>query len=298
MIGVINDIIYIIKQKLGIDGILLNQGKLLSEIYCKKKINYLDEASFKVFSQWGEDGIIQYIINNLSLDKKTFIEFGVEDFYESNCRFLLQNNNWDGFIIDGSKKNIRNVKRSKFYWKHNLRSIDRFITRDNICEILEISGFDKKNLGILSIDLDGIDWHILRELEAWQPAIYIVEYNSLFRDKPWTVPYNSKFTRGNYHYSNLFYGAGLNCFKSTLNERGYTLIGVNEQRSNAFFIKDSLLNENFNSIKLPNDLFNTKFREARDKKGKLIYKSQLEMRNKLRGFPVINTLTMKKESFF
>ena len=63
MIGVINEIIYIIKQKLGIDSILLNQGKLLSEIYFKKKINYLDEASFKVFSQWGEDGIIQYIIN-------------------------------------------------------------------------------------------------------------------------------------------------------------------------------------------------------------------------------------------
>jgi len=294
----INQTINIIKEKLGIDNILINQGKLLSEIYNNKKIKYLDEASFKIFSQWGEDGIIQFIINNLRIDKKTFIEFGVEDFYESNCRFLLQNDNWDGFIIDGSKKNIKNIKSSKFYWKHNLKAVNRFITRDNICNIIENSGFDKKQLGILSIDLDGIDWYVLRELDKWEPAIYIVEYNSLFRDKPWTIPYNAKFIRGNYHYSNIMYGAGLNCFKKTLSERGYKLIGVNEQRSNAFFIKNSLLNQNINSIKLPENLFNTKFREARDKKGKLIYKSHAEMRNKLRGLPVINTLSMKKETFF
>ena len=138
----------------------------------------------------------------------------------------------------------------------------------------------------------------LRELDRWEPAIYIVEYNSLFRDQPWTIPYNAKFTRRNYHYSNIIYGAGLNSFKHTLNERGYKLIGVNEQRSNAFFIKNSLLNENINSIKLPKNLFNSKFREARNKKGKLIYKGHLEMRKKLRGLPVINTLTMKEETFF
>ena len=294
----LNQTIQTIRDKLGIDNILLNQGKLLSEILCEKEINYLNEASFKIFSQWGEDGIIQYIINNISLDKKTFIEFGVEDFYESNCRFLLQNNNWEGFIIDGSKKNINKIKSSKFYWKHNLKAIDRFITKENICNILENSSFDKKKLGILSIDLDGIDWYVLRELDEWEPAIYSVEYNSLFKDKPWTIPYNEKFTRRNYHYSNIIYGAGLICFKNTLKERGYKLIGVNEQRSNAFFIKNSLLNETINSLKLPENLFNSKFREARNREGKLIYKSQAEMRNKLKGLPVINTLTMQEEKFF
>ena len=59
-----------------------------------------------------------------------------------------------------------------------------------------------------------------------------------------------------------------------------------------------MLNEKINSIKLPIDVFNTRFREARNKKGKLIYKNHLEMKKKLKGLPVINTFTMKEETFF
>ena len=47
---------------------------------------------FRVFSQWGEDGIIQKIINHLPIENKVFVEFGVEDYTESNTRFLLKNN--------------------------------------------------------------------------------------------------------------------------------------------------------------------------------------------------------------
>ena len=52
-------------------------------------LNDLHDAEFKVFSQFGEDGILQYLIREAEVLEKenTFIEFGVQDYSESNTRF-------------------------------------------------------------------------------------------------------------------------------------------------------------------------------------------------------------------
>ena len=47
---------------------LLLQGRLLSDaIGGKKKVDSLREVEFKVFSQFGDDGIIQWLVNNLEI---------------------------------------------------------------------------------------------------------------------------------------------------------------------------------------------------------------------------------------
>ena len=121
------------------DHININQGIILSNLNLSKNSKEIQEYEFKVFSQWGEDGIIQHLINSIEIKNKTFIEFGVEDFFESNCRFLLMKDKWKGFVIDGSTKNINHLKNSYFYWKHNLVAVDRFITKENINDILSES---------------------------------------------------------------------------------------------------------------------------------------------------------------
>jgi hypothetical protein len=63
------------------------------------KFSSVQEAEFKVFSQWGEDGIVQYLINKLPIENEVFIEFGVEDYTELNTRFLLENDNWSGLVL-------------------------------------------------------------------------------------------------------------------------------------------------------------------------------------------------------
>ena len=63
-------------------------GRLLSEmIKAKKHVASLSEVEFKVFSQFGDDGIIQWLVSNLEFPNKTFVEFGVENYQESNTRF-------------------------------------------------------------------------------------------------------------------------------------------------------------------------------------------------------------------
>src|SRR5687767_11068587 len=82
---------------------MLLYGKVLSEnVKNREKIVSLREVEFKVFSQFGDDGIIQWLIHHLDIPNRTFIEFGVGDYHESNTRFLLMNDNWVGFIMDGS----------------------------------------------------------------------------------------------------------------------------------------------------------------------------------------------------
>src|SRR6478735_3611887 len=56
----------------------------------------VQNAEFRVFSQWGEDGIIQYLVSRVPVVRKVFVEFGVEDYQEANTRFLLSNNHWSG----------------------------------------------------------------------------------------------------------------------------------------------------------------------------------------------------------
>src|SRR6478609_538478 len=105
------------------------------------------------FFQRGEDGIIQYIISQIEIPNKIFIEFGVENYVESNTRFLLMNNDWSGLVIDGSKQHIRFIKENFIYWKYDLTACHSFITKENINQL--ISGYTNcEDIGLLSIDVD------------------------------------------------------------------------------------------------------------------------------------------------
>src|SRR5688572_6471310 len=49
----------------------------------------LRDWEFSVCSQWGQDGILQYLLNRVPIANATFVEFGVQDYQESSTRFLL-----------------------------------------------------------------------------------------------------------------------------------------------------------------------------------------------------------------
>ena len=212
-------------QKLN-EVVLLNQGKILEELYSKKQAEKLSEYEWGVFSQWGEDGIIQFLVREVQIHNKTFIEFGVEDFSESNCRYLLMASDWQGFVIDGSDENISRLQNSYFYWRHDLQSIAAFIDKENINNLLKKSEFDR-DLGILSVDIDGNDYHILETINVFEPRIIISEFNPYFgTEREISVPYDPKFDRTEKHYSNLYFGASIKAIEYVLSEKGYTLVGT------------------------------------------------------------------------
>lgn len=251
-----------------IDKILINQGRQLSSGYKEANFEILQGAEFQVFSQWGEDGIIQYLTQNLDIQHKTFVEFGVETFHEANCRFLMQKDFWAGLVIDGSAKNITRIKQSNFFWRHNLTAVEAFISRDNIAELIKSAPF--LDIGILSIDIDGVDYFVLESLGHIRPSIIIVEYNGLFGSTAKvSVPYKADFFRTLEHYSNLYYGASIAAFDHLLSERGYRLVGGNAAGNNAFFVRSDLLNDKIRAVGVADTFRETSFAEGRDSSGNL-----------------------------
>ena len=177
-----------------VDKIL--KAKILIGENIKKKIAKIEDIEFKVFSQFGDDGIIQYLINKLEIDYdcQNFIEFGVENYQESNTRFLLFNNNWSGLIIDSSKEKIEQIKNSNYFWKYNLEAKVSFIDKDNINNIIKESQIGKK-IGLLSIDIDGNDYWIWKSINVIDPLIVIVEFNSVFGFvHKLSIPYKKTFS--------------------------------------------------------------------------------------------------------
>ena len=235
IINLLNELIQA-KANVNSETELLALGKILCNQQVNMKSKSINDYEFKIFSQCGDDGIIQYLIRNLEIENDYFIEFGVGDFTESNCRFLMMNNNWSGLVMDSSFQFNKRLKKQNWYWMYDLEAKTEYITKDNINYLISSTG--EKNIGILHIDIDGNDYHILKELnlEIINPSIIIAEYNSLFGFKrAITVPYRSDFNRSKAHYSNLYFGASLRALDYILKKRGYTLVGTNSTGNNAYF---------------------------------------------------------------
>ncbi len=277
-----------VEQNMRFDDVKMNQGILLARLNEKKESKHLKDHEFKIFSQWGEDGIIQRLISVLAIKNKTFIEFGVEDFFESNCRYLMMKDNWSGFVIDGSAHNIAKLKQSYFYWRYDLASLNAFITRENINDLLAKSGFGE-DLGILSIDLDGNDYHILEAIGFFKPRILICEYNAIFgAERAITIPYNAGFVQSAAHYSTLYCGASLGALTRLAEKKGYSLVGTNTAGNNAFFVRNDLLNDQIEVLSVEEAFTPSKFRSSRDKEGDLSYISGDRRFELIKGLPVFN----------
>jgi hypothetical protein len=185
----------------------------------------------KVFSQNGEDGIVEKLIELLYDDcnNKYYVEFGVQDGRECNTRILRENYGWKGLQMDGSNENsLINLKRE-------------FVTKENI-----VSLFSKYNvpnhINLLCVDIDFNDFYCLKEiLKVYSCDIIICEYNATHlptEDK--VVPYDS---RGRWDGSTNFFGASLLTLYKLTNEYDYSLVYCENKGVNCFFVSNSLIKE-------------------------------------------------------
>jgi len=277
------------KERLDIKNPKVLTGRLLSNFNNQfyKNINRLSEVEFQVYSQWGDDGIIQWLINKLDIKDKTFVEFGVQDYTESNTRFLLVNNNWEGLILDGSEENMQFAKNDRISNHHHLHAKCAFITKENINELLSNLPFDGE-LGLLSIDIDGNDYWIWKEITVVNPAIVIVEYNAIFELNPWTIPYKADWVRAYGTQRMIFYGTSLQSICDLAEEKGYYFVGCNSAGNNAYFIRKDKIGD-IRPITAKEGYESAKFRESRDINGEWVSrKDRLKVIDKME---VYNTRT-------
>ena len=266
---------------------ILAAKALISQTALIGKLDDIRAAEFKVFSQFGEDGIIQYLIRQARVpaQSRSFVEFGVESYDEANTRFLLLNDNWRGLIIDGSSSSMRRVRNSAIYWRHNLVAVDAFIDADNINGLIKDAGFSGE-IGLLSIDIDGNDYWVWEGIGAVNPIVVVVEYNSVFGSRhAVTVPYDKNFSRSRAHSSHLYWGASLKALVVMGDRKGYAFVGSNNAGNNAFFIRRDHLNGQ-RELTAAEGYVESQFRESRDEAGGLTFLSGAARLHKIVDMPI------------
>lgn len=253
------------------------------------------EAEFSVFSQWGEDGLIQYLTARVPLPNKVFVEFGVENYIESNTRFLALNDRWSGLVMDGSTANVEFIRRDPISWACDVKSVCAFITRENINELLESNGI-RGDIGLLSIDIDGNDYWVWEAIQCISPRIVICEYNSLFGPAVQvTTPYDPAFIRDKAHHSKVYYGASIAALEALGRSKGYTLVGGNSAGNNVLFVRNDLTAA-VRPVSAVEAYQQARFREFHNEHGHLTYdnfESQLAKIGDLIVFDLDRQITVK-----
>ncbi len=230
----------------------------------------LREAEFKVFSQFGDDGIIQFLLSAVPVSDDRFVEFGVQDYREATTRFLLQNDNWRGLVMDSSEANVDAIRASWWYGAHELTARTAWVTAENINDLLTEAGYTGP-IGLLHIDIDGNDLHVWNAVEVTQPDIVILEYNALLGpDHALTVPYDPAFDRTQAHFSWLYQGASIKALAAACDRRGYAFIGCNCAGNNAYFLRRGLLGQ-VREVSIEQGFVMSRFRESRDRDGQYSY---------------------------
>ncbi len=183
----------------------------------------LKAAERNVYSQGGQDGVLEAIFNQIGVKYGFCMEFGARDGYDlSNTANLQKVQNFVRILIDAEPKSAIVTQE--------------FITKDNINEIVKPS----YQLDYLSIDLDGNDYWVWGAIEN-KPRVVSIEYNSKFRnDISLAIEYNENHVwEGDDYYS-----ASLLAMKKLGEKKGYTLVCI-VSVLDAFFVRNDLIDENY-----------------------------------------------------
>lgn len=188
------------------------------------------------YSQFGEDGIIKKIFETIGARSKVAIEFGAWDgFHLSNTANLWANNEWKGILIEGDEKRFHDLQVSVH--KYNCVAINAWVgihKKDSLEAILQKNNIDIKNIDLLSIDVDGNDYHIFESLKSIRPRVIICEYNP-------TIPVHYDVYAP--YYSENNFGCSVGALMRIAEKKGYKLVALTTV--NAFFV----LKEDFAKFK-------------------------------------------------
>jgi hypothetical protein len=199
---------------------------------------------FSLYSQNGEDGLLLSLIEQTGAASKTFVEIGVEDARECNTAILAFLLGWDGLMLEGNPMavdaGLRLAARMLARKRNRLEIRQAFVTAENVNGIIEEAGFSGE-LGVLSIDVDGVDYWLWKAIRVVSPRLVAIEYNASFgATRAVTVPYQPDFRCLREHPGKLYHGASLAALERLGRQLGYVLVAVESAGVNAFFVRQDL----------------------------------------------------------
>ncbi len=204
-----------------------------------------------VTSQYGEDGIIARLIELVQPKHRYCVEFGAWDGkHYSNCHELLATTDWQAVMIEGNPEKYRDLVKT-YAGNDRVRTLNRFVDFEgaNSLDNILVECDAPADIGLLSIDVDGNDYHIWKSLERYAPEIVIIEFNP-------TVPNDVFFVQDRSFEINQ--GCSLFALAVLGQEKGYELCVCT--RTNAFFVKK----EKFGMLGIRNNSLNVLYHPYQD----------------------------------
>lgn len=151
----------------------------------------LNQFRKNITSQAGEDGIVEFLCQRLDIASGWCVEFGAWDGeYLSNTFRLHDQSNWYAILIEGDSARFETLKE-KFGHRKNVYVINAFVSSNpddpqSLDSLLADTPIPE-NFALLSIDVDGNDWYIWKNLKNYTPSMVIVEANSTISPDRWMV---------------------------------------------------------------------------------------------------------------
>lgn len=204
----------------------------------------IQEAGFRCYSQFEEDGIILYLMTLLGVANGTAVEICCGDGTECMASNLIINHGYKGYLFDGSRVNVHRAreffksKKDCLLFQPEIRQ--RWITAENINNLLHEIGCPK-DVDFLSLDLDGNDYWVWKAIDYVRPKVCCFETSNVIpTNLSLTIPYDPKFfcwTQENPEFRSVSLLAMVNISR----EKGYRLVGSHRHGFNVFFVREDLL---------------------------------------------------------
>jgi len=198
----------------------------------------LTAARFRLRSQNGEDGITLRLVREAGAPLGLFVELGSGD-NGGNTGFLAEELGWRGLMVDGAAEKLSILGGTVS--PERVAVVQAWITADSVNDLVSSNGFTG-DIDVLSIDVDGNDYWLWKNLVAVSPRLVIIEYNSMFgAERAVVVPYDPEFRRRTIEGAKgTYYGASLRAQTLLAESRGYRLVAVEARGANAYFMRNDI----------------------------------------------------------
>jgi hypothetical protein len=195
------------------------------------KSDWLLSFGQSIKAQHGEDGIVDKIFEIIGSKSRFCVELGaLAGGQGNNTWHLIKDLKWNAVLIEADPTYF--IELQKEYKDHkNVTCVNAFISFEGPNSLDSVFARTPlpKSFDLLSLDIDGNDYHVWKSLTEYRPRVMVVEFNP-------SIPNDVEFIQA--RDMSVFQGSSLRALVALGKEKGYELVAANE--TNAFFVEAEL----------------------------------------------------------
>lgn len=194
-----------------------------ASVFCSQK---LTDFGYNIYSQFGEDGIVEKIFQIIGTSSKIAVEFGAADGFScsNTANLWTKDPQWKAVLIEADLQRFNLLTQNIQSYSNCIPVYQRIGVSGSETIEFVLNQFEiKDTIDLLSIDVDGNDYYIFESIQNIKPRVIICEYNP-------SIPPHLDI-RGSL---NNFIGCSVTALQKVAREKGYTLVAITD--ANCIFI--------------------------------------------------------------